>query len=420
MTLARRILALGLISLASLSCMPPAKACGPESLEPIFVFQESPDIPFEEFTRGKIGIVQPGFGRKTLVIAYRYLNGRPFGDEEQKALGDALTGKAPEDNGRDAFKAWVAIRKEFLKENETLPQIYTERRGSSYDFFPNCAKNAFEVATATLKDRASSYGAADQNVRAWIAAQDTVFANCSGGAKLPSDPGGAAREWLRKDRDYQIAAALFYSLNFEEARRNFQMIAADADSPWEETATYLVARSLLRQASLAEDEAKKHELYQKAEIEFQNLVGQSQKFHDSSRKLLGLIKYHLHPEERTRELAVILTSHGGNENLRQDLIDYVWLLDRFEKQIAKAEKERKEALKPPEERQKPEGSILSKEAEERYKSIQRGDFIDIGITLKKPDGTPDYSKYISLDFKFDATQDEILQAFETNLDRKLS
>jgi hypothetical protein len=69
----RRMLAL-LLSVAALTqFVRPAYACGPESIEPIFVFKNSPDPPFHEFTRGKIGILKPTFGRKTLTIAYRLL-----------------------------------------------------------------------------------------------------------------------------------------------------------------------------------------------------------------------------------------------------------------------------------------------------------------------------------------------------------
>jgi hypothetical protein len=47
-----------------------ARACGPESIDPIFVFKTSPDLPFSQYARGNLGIVRPSFGRKTLVIAY--------------------------------------------------------------------------------------------------------------------------------------------------------------------------------------------------------------------------------------------------------------------------------------------------------------------------------------------------------------
>src|ERR1043166_4930973 len=68
----------------------PAKACGPETLDPIFVFEHSPDLPFDEFVKGNMGVLRQTFGRKTLVIAYRYLSGGTFTGDEQTGLVEAL------------------------------------------------------------------------------------------------------------------------------------------------------------------------------------------------------------------------------------------------------------------------------------------------------------------------------------------
>src|SRR2546421_1690364 len=419
--LCHRIIALVLLAtLAHL--VPVARACGPFSIDPIFVFHESPDLPFHQFTQGKIGIVQPTFGRKTLVIAYRYLNGGFFTDEEQSALVEALQGTAPEDNGGNALKTWIEARKESLQENETLPEIYVERKNASYDFFPNCAKNAFEVATATLKDRVTSYGAADRNVHDWIAAQDLVFQNCSGGSHIPAPANPGSPTWLLKDRDYQIAAAFFYSLNFEESRRRFEKIAADIESPWQDTATYLVARTLVRQASLSKDEAEKRDLNTQAEVALQNIATRSPSLQLSARKLLGLVKFRLHPETRLSELARTLTNVNGDENLRQDLIDYVWLVDRAEVRILEAETKRKEELKPPEERDRQYKTLPDdiKESQLRNEARERGEIISISFAPKNSEGAADYRNYISLDFKYAASESEILLAFEEKLNRKLT
>lgn len=416
----RLIVILVLITSFSIQLASPTKACGPFSIDPIFVFHESPDLPFREFTRGKIGIVQPTFGRKTLVIAYRYLNGGMFSDEEQNALVEALQGKAPEENPEAALKTWIAARKELLADNETLPEIYLERKNGGYDFFPNCAKNAFEVATATLKNRIDSYGASDRSVKDWIAAQDLVFQNCSGGAQIPAAAPAGSQSWLQKDREYQIAAAFFYSLNFDEARRRFAKIATDVDSPWQETANYLVARTLVRQASLTKNEAEKRDLNSKAEIALQNLTSQSAPFQTSANRLLALVKFRLHPEERVHELARTLAGASGNENLRQDLIDYVWLVDQFEARILAAEKKRLEALKPLAERERENRNAPDEESQRRYEARERGEIISIGIAPKTADGTEDYKSYLSLDFKYDAAESEILLAFEAKLNRKLT
>ena len=170
-------LAIALTALMLLNSLPSARACGPmvES-DPIYVSEQSPDLPFEEFTNGKIGIVRPSFGRKTLFIAYRYLNGGSFTTEEQNDLVEALNGTPPDENGEGRRQSMDRCAKRISERtSRQLPEIYTEREYGGYDFFPNCAKNAFEVALQTLKDRAASYGADDKNVRAWLAAQDTVF-----------------------------------------------------------------------------------------------------------------------------------------------------------------------------------------------------------------------------------------------------
>jgi hypothetical protein len=413
----------GAIALSLLICIvtqlaPPARACGPFSIDPVFVFHHSPDLPFEQYTKGKIGIVQPTFGRKTLVIAYHYLNGGVYSDFEQQALADALRGTAPEPDGLDALNNWIAARRELLKPDESLPEIYVERKHQGYDYFPNCAQNAFEVATTTLKSRIASYGADDQNVREWTAGQDSVFQNCSSGSHIPAPVPAAAPAWLKKDRDYQTAAAFFYSLNFEEARRRFAAIAADMDSPWQDTANYLLARTLVRQASLTKDDGATRELFAKAEIELQNLIGQSSAFQNSARKLLGLVQFRLHPQERVEELARTLAGTGGNENLGQDLIDYVWLLDGIEAKILAAEKKRKEALKP---QASPSPTPpANQEALQRSEARQRGETIQLGFTPKGPDGKDDYRNYALLDFKYDAPESEILLAFEAKLNRKLT
>jgi len=413
----RRSLALLLVALTFGQATRQATACGPSIIEPIFVFKESPDLPFENFVRGNLGIVQPTFGRKTLVIAYRHLSGGSFSEEEQSELVKALKGAEPEDDGTGALKTWIATRKEFLKEGEALPEIYAERQYGGYDYFPNCAKNAFEVATETLKDRASSYGDDNPGTREWLEAQDKVFKNCLSGSSVPQELGTEKPVWVRKDRDYQIAAALLYSLDFDKARARFEMIAADTESPWQQTAEYLVPRTLVRQASLSQDEARKRQLYGQAEVHLQSLLGKGGKFHAASRRMLGLVKYRLKPEERVRELARALAVENGNENLRQDLVDYVWLLDKFESQILKEEELRKEPTK---DREEPD-PWFSKAAKERYEAIKRGDLIDVRIYFKKPDGTPDYSEGgLGFEFKSDIPESEILAAFELKLGRKIT
>lgn len=396
-----------------------ANACGPSVLEPIFVFKESSDLPFSDFAAGKIGIIQPTFGRKTLFIAYRYLNGVTFTPDEQEALVRALRGKPPEDEDEAAVKQWVTARKEVALDERNPPEIYTERQYGGYDFFPNCTRNAFEVATATLQDRVAQHGSEDRHVRAWLAAQDLVFQNCQTGAAIPNNLGPESPGWLRKDRDYQIGAALLYQLNLDDARSQFAKIASDPESPWQETADYLVGRTLVRQGSLTKDETKKRESYERAEQHLAIIAARRGKFAKPADKLIGLIKYRARPDERIRELATTLTNGFGNENLQQDLIDYAWLFDKIEDRVMKAEEARRKALAG-ETVEDEKQDWFSKEAKDRYDAVQRGDLIDIYWSPQQPDGRPDYSKSIHLYFTATASNSEVKLAFEEKLGRQLT
>src|SRR5204862_1545868 len=60
------------------------------------------------------------------------------------------------------------------------------------------------------------------------------------------------------------------------------------------------------------------------------------------------------------------------------------------------------------------------ESRRRYEARERGEIISIAFTPEGPDGQQDYRNYVSLDFKSDATEAEILVAFEAKLDRKLT
>ncbi len=319
--------------------LPTVNACGPSYLEPIFEFSNAPERPWTDFASGKLGIIKPTHRKIVLFAAYRYLKGGGFSQTEQKDLIDVWDADFNyKDNGEtditDAVKLWLKERKSVIKNEEKLPAIYTERDyGGGYDYFPNCTKNAFEVAAETLENRSSN---SEKDVQEWINGQDKVFANCASGSELPRELGQDSPEWLVKDREYQIAAALFYSTKFDDARQRFEKIAEDSDSPWKETADYLVARTLIREASVGtqngdgEDKPnpKANQLYGAAEQRLNLVMSRSTKFSESATKMLNLVKYRLRPEVRVRELAQSLEYQ--TPSLRQDLIDYSWLLDKLE------------------------------------------------------------------------------------------
>ncbi len=318
--------------------------CGPGYITPLFDTTSAPENPYSEFAAGKLGIVKPTFRRAVLYAAYRYINGGGLSAAEQQAMVEVwqadLDNKDFVDNSiDDAVKAWIERRKDVVGKEEKTPDIYADRSYGGYEFFPNCTKNAFETASETLSDRASAHGPSDPNVIDWVRAQDQVFENCSSGKRTPDAAPAGAPDWLQKDRAYQIAAASFYSMDYNDAKRRFAEIAQDTDSPWAETVDYLVARTLIRQASLSKSADKAGPLYDEAEQRLQKFANGG-KFSASAERMLGLIKYRRHPKERVSELAKKLSGAGG-DNFRQDVIDYTWLLDKFASEILTAEEKRK-------------------------------------------------------------------------------
>jgi TolA-binding protein len=338
-----RFLASGLLILAFIVNALP---CGPAYISPVFEYDHAPENPFENFAAGRIGILKPSLRRSVLFAAYRYLNGGGFTAGEQKALVEVwqadFNNKEFQDNDvSEAVKAWVAKRRDVVGEEAKSPEIYTEREYGGYDFFPNCTKNAFETAAETLADRTSSYGSDSKDVKEWVAAQDQVFQNCTGGKSIPEEPDASKAVWLQKDRAYQVAAAKFYSLDYEDAKNRFAQIAQDFESPWRETADYLVGRTLIRQASLMKDSSKAADYYAEAGNRLEGIAGGSGKFSDSADGLVGLIKYRLYPKDRVHELAQNL-SYSGRRNFRQEVIDYHWLLDKFESETLQTVEKQKE------------------------------------------------------------------------------
>lgn len=339
----RRLFAISLLPVLLFSQV--SFPCADNYVHPVFSYQHAPENPYENFAAGRIGIVKPTYRRVVLYAAYRYLNGGGFSSAEQQTLvsiwNAEFRNEEPDSTLKlETIRRWLSLRGEIAKDFPVSPTIATDRRWGADDFnaFPNCSLNAFETAVETLSNRIMQYGGDDPFVLEWVRAQDLVFSNCSGGRNIPLAVGDAAPVWLRKDRDYQIAAAYFYATDFEEAQQRFDAISNDSDSPWRETCDYLVARTLVRRAHFTKDPEQQSGFYFSAEKRLARLSGGG--FFADGARLLNLIKLRQRPAERLAELEQNLHQFGGDD-FRQDLIDYTWLLDKFETQILAAEEKRK-------------------------------------------------------------------------------
>ncbi len=408
-TLARLVVSLLMMFALLLSAVMP---CGPGYISPLFDTTKAPEDPFTDFAAGRLGIIKPTYRRSVLFAAYRWIAGSGLNGAEQAAAIDVwnadLKNKSfTDDNIDDAVKAWVERRKDVVGNEETTPAIYVERSYGGYDFFPNCTRNAFETAAETLSDRTTAHGRDNAYVREWISGQDKVFENCASGKRTPDDVAPGSPAWLEKDRAYQKAAAEFYALDYADAKKRFAEIAQDSESPWQETADYLVGRTLIRQASLGKSKAKSAELYEEAERHLEQFVSRSGKFSASSERMLGLIAYRLHPKERVGQLAKKLAFYGGNENFRQDLIDYTWLMDKFESEVLRAEEDRRLA----EQARKNGVPVASNAANTAVPAKDDGE-LELSLYIS--------DKFVSVKIKVEATDDEAIAAAERAYGQPLS
>ncbi|HWN12065.1 MAG TPA: hypothetical protein VNO50_22740 [Pyrinomonadaceae bacterium] len=314
---------------------PPASfACGPFTLGSVFTFKAHPEYPLEKFAEGEIGIVQPSYARSYLYVAYRYLGGGTFSPADQKALVDLWKDRleyrsAPGD--QDWIKEWQTARQKVLSGKSPEIDVYRNReKPNQFESFLNCQQDAFQTAAATLAERARKAGAESPELKQWAEAQDLVFANCSEGQHIPLPLSADANELLRADRAYQIAAANFYAGNFDLAKTQFAAIALDAKSPWRVLGPYMVARTLIRKASLGPEETRKVALVE-AEDNLSKILKKPEleSNHAAARRLMNIVSLRLHPEERLHELGRLLAGNPGLANLKQDLWDYTVLLDQF-------------------------------------------------------------------------------------------
>lgn len=311
----------------------PVYACGPFARSAVFAYVKHPDFPLDGFARGRLGVLQPTYARSYLYVAYRYMNGLSFNQAEQQALLSLWKERFSydwENKADEGRTKWMTARKN-VRGAGAVPEIevYRATGKEAYDSFLNCPNDAFESAAHTLAERIRQFGADSAEVKDWLQAQDKVFSNCGSGEVIPEAATSSAQV-IRADRAYQIAAAKFYSMKFDEARADFEKIANDSTSPWHETAQYLVARSLIRKASLGEG-ATRNETLTQAEAQLKRTLAEIKPgpLHDSAGRLLNLVKLRYRPEERLRELAQSLMKPDVNADLKQELWDYTIILDKY-------------------------------------------------------------------------------------------
>lgn len=100
--------------IVSLLLVTTAETCSPEFAGLIFTRKHGPDAPINAFTRGEIGIPLPGWQRAYLVVAYRYLAGKPLSQAEADSFADFWDEKKtfgfPADPIKESLDQWIKTR----------------------------------------------------------------------------------------------------------------------------------------------------------------------------------------------------------------------------------------------------------------------------------------------------------------------
>ena len=427
------IATLAAILLSSSSVMSWSGASGVHSVIALFESHVHPDLPFDKFAAGRLGIIKPTWERSYLYVAYRYLAGPGFDAGEQKAmlslwtawLGAAEPSAEDQRNAGKIASEWIAARNK-VPGVEAIEEIDVNRQApAEYGTFDyaNCNESSFHTAAATLDTMIGKFSLSSPQVMQWANAQDQVFDNCSG---TPPKLGDDSQEWFKASeawfqlcktvpgvvkpgsygegdncrakkyqmvtatletmihdlgasnpkvkqwvdaqnqalvacgnaphtapedptalatpeipqplkngtpfeqaqRTYQIASANFYAANFDTAAKMFAAIAADSSSPWRHLAPYLVARAMIRKATLS-SEKNDHVILAQAEALLNEIISWSgdDTVKRDAKRLLGFVQAQLHPEEREQELARAVMLSTPADILKQDVSDYIWMLD---------------------------------------------------------------------------------------------
>src|SRR6266478_1292441 len=225
---------------------PPAMTCGPFFAKVIFSFSLHPDFPLTRFAGGELGIVQSTYARSYLIVAYRYMTGKPLDKAEQESVAALWRRRFAhslfaDDAHPDPAAEWLAARRKYMGGKDAA---YIDR---------------YRKATRTLNQRATQFGPNSAALKSWIAAQDLVFSHCGNPSEkaepgLPESISPSVPTLLKADRDYQVAAIHFYSGDYVTSEKEFSAIAQDGNSPWQVSAALLIARSRIRKATLQDSD----------------------------------------------------------------------------------------------------------------------------------------------------------------------
>ena len=322
-------------------------ACGPDFEPEVFVPANHPDAP-ARYAEGHLGILQPGYYHAELVVAYRYLAGGRLSEAEKAVYVPPQshdTGGYEKRSGPMANESWQIARTGFAMLSPVLSAepvaqdriVETQRTGyveRSSEL--NCPDAAFTTATATLAQRAKAWGLNSPELAEWMRGQDAVFSNCEKPGSMPAAAQAGWSAGLKRDREYQIAAAKFYAADYDGAVQDFVSIGKDKASPWSRWGEYLAARAEVRKAASTTKAADYGQLanfdkegMKAAQTRLSNLQKETKDgeiLHAAAAEL-EFIQVRLEPVKRLDSAGVALAGPGPDAAFERDLTDLDFLMD---------------------------------------------------------------------------------------------
>jgi hypothetical protein len=314
-------------------------SCGPFFEEAVFTPAEAPQVSHKNFAAGKLGIILPTLRPSYLVVAYRYLSGLTLNAQQQHDAVDVWSrrmGPNPQSPDTVAIEAWQKARAQVpgFTAAQKFDSYAPVSRDQPYQQFMNCPDASFQSAASTLAERIHKYGPESAAVRDWTYAQDQVFSNCDGTARVIPAALTSSDPLLGADRNYQIAAARFYARDFTAAAASFDALAKDLASPWATMGPYLAARALIRQATLATADYGKFDvpMMRAAQQKLEQVLNDphSAPMHAAAQRLLDYVRFRTEPEKRVAELERLLLQPDPGLDFKQHLWDYVLLTSHGE------------------------------------------------------------------------------------------
>ncbi|MCB1049375.1 MAG: hypothetical protein H6510_17335 [Acidobacteria bacterium] len=289
----------------------------------------------QDLVQGRIGIIEPDFPTSAKIVFYRHLTGLGLSPENQTQVLQYWArfwryGHNPlpyhPSSEPEPLQLWFQARAGVPGAGPNPPinpfdmQDFTE--------YVNCGDDAFRSAAHRLTQFLNQHGAGPA-IQEWLRGQDAVFCHC--GPTPASDFPAPIQEdwpdWLKQERQYQLASAAFYAGDLASAAEQFRVIENNPQSPYNSIGGYLAARALFRRAQFADSASEGLAIAQQALDQINAYLANSPALLLDAQKLRLRILARFFGASALTELGKILSQPGSIENFEVVLWQYVNLFE---------------------------------------------------------------------------------------------